>query len=410
MSFLASFLRSFLWNHRISNIFQKSCLVFSTLQSMAVLIWIQCYYITSDQYDIFTYALKRAASILCLRSFFDSLSTEQTAQAIALSFALCYFLTFLGIFSLIAHCIWHKIPYPKVEKLALYLGQFHINFGFWFFSLGLLKFINHALETSFSDMTTFQLASFVIYILCLVLNYLFGFVLAIFSYDPFTTSNFLATHSSDFQILTFTFKAIIAPLTMGSKYSLYHPWVLVVLSLIIQTIRYYHLIHSFPYYKFSAMKTSLIFSGISLLISSANFIGLIIKSFTPVSPSVLLYFITLLVPLFLKLVNIHLNTTIEIYFALHTKDMKSNEDVLKKLFAISHIIKNVSLTLAEHLSRSCPDLKFWGALSWADQESQGYKETMHLDQASNKPLPLHKMEKIYNAAEEKLVKLSLIHI
>jgi PAS domain S-box-containing protein len=231
-----------------------------------------------------------------------------------------------------------------------------------------------------ADSVSLDTGEMIIVILSAILigfNYLFGFFYAVFSYDPFISSNGLATHSCLFQVFTFFYHAILSPLIAFMDDTNSAGWAFVVVSLVILGLRHISLIRSFPFYHYWPMKYSLIFSAICVTISIVNLVASFSKS-SLLFTSKVVYLEAWLVPLAIKLTSTQFSRTILKYQSIANKDLKSKEDVFKKIFGLKYVTSNPQFTINNEAKRNSGEIRFWGILG-QNEKNKGFGSVSNLN-------------------------------
>jgi len=235
--------------------------------------------------------------------------------------------------------------------------------GFWTVNALLMDYLFK--QISSSNQTLLLAASLIL----IAINYAFAFYLALFSHDPFISTNSLSCHSPNFQAFTVLFKAIAAPLIFqeaedgGSG-----EWAFVIVSLLIMLAKLYSLIGTFPYYKYQTMKIALAFNVLSLWICFLNFLSFAGVSEYLKSSKVLAYTQIPASPLVLSFALSALNNETHKYFSIQLKDLKTFTDVVKKIFAIRFLIERTKLTSADEDNKTINELRFYGVLAMNENQ------------------------------------------
>ena len=331
---------SFLWVDIFPAFIQKIFLLFTYTQYIAVLIYTQFKFIVKDQNDIFTIALDKICSILVFK---ESMIDPENSSAITIKFLLLwiYFLVFLIIIAIVLIKFFMKKDLNRNERYFIFvISHFHLSFGFWSSTCLLFESLSSAQTQGliFGLYSPQSVSVKVFHVIIIIVNYFFGFWASLFSYDPITSLNVLSSHSSTPQLLLFILKALIVPIIALNNYwvSISALWYLSLCCIILAFIMIFHLTFSFPYGKYQTMKISLNFTAVAMLISLTNILVLSFADLKTISKMSLVYIEILLGVFAVKQSNIYIKHIVQKYLAIPDKDLKSENAVLKKLFAFSY--------------------------------------------------------------------------
>jgi len=215
-------------------------------------------------------------------------------------------------------------------------------------------------QTRFYSVTFDHAGMVAWHIFLLVLNFIFGGILSVYSFDPLKGANDLAMSTPMPQILSFAFKAIISLLILVLDQGTTLNWLLALFSLIILVYRHYHSLRVFPYYEFKPLYISVILTSFGVLISFFGILVLIFSDIRELTGSALVYLQAFLVVLLVKCSQIYLQKDIQRFLRISNDKLKSEEDVLKKVFALEYMLRNTNLTMSNEDDFSIRELQFWG--------------------------------------------------
>jgi len=263
-------------------------------------------------------------------------------------------------------------------KLGIFISLatcFHLMIGFWISNIILMNAVKLAQD---SDLWSNDLLAInVINFLFIIFNYVLGVLSAMVSYDPLSPTNFLSSHTPVFQLLTFLLKAFLAPVIKVYAEDSFAGWYFVIVAFAISLIRYFYLFRNFPYYNYLPMRISIYFCSAALVSSTASLIALAVKSSvsnTPQAVFPIAYAQAMVIPLFCKFGNTYLENSIVRFIEIKNNSLKTEIDVLKKLFALNYLLKKTSHNQDWNPRVGMCDLKVWGVL--ASQEEADEKDEM----------------------------------
>jgi len=347
--FLSILLQSLLWENTFPNFPQYVKLIITNLHCIVIQILFQLVFITTSDQDTLTYYLVEISEILALKSE-NIVPPGNLAIKIIVAVACTYFLSIIVLFMLVVRNYWkNKRPSDLLSALSSVSSQFHICFLFWILNSLLMSYLKNSTEPNLNTVL------FAFSVVLVIFNYAFGLLFAISSFDPFISSNALASYSSTFQVLTVLFKAFAAPIIfLVKESSTGAKWTFVIFSIVIFGIRHYYLMTRFPYYKDLTMKILIILSTISSLISLASLLALAIES---LSSRKLIYAELLLIPLSVHVMLLLFKRTKQSYLS---NDMNSFNDTLKKVFAIRSLLDNARVSIDEEEDKHLNEISLWG--------------------------------------------------
>jgi len=243
---------------------------------------------------------------------------------------------------------------------------FQLHFAFMFCLVNLTTFALWTKNRSSNDEGFYDYKNFLkpLSILFLVLNYIITGVLSLFRFAPFKEQNLLAARTSNAQFLIFLSKAISAPFINFIHKEESHSLriVLTVVLLLLSVTEFAWLIKSVPYFNYKIMKQAIVWSLISALISIANTLT-VITNFSSRSMTSLLYVELVLFPLVVKQVISSFQQTIRHYTAASENQLKSQDEIFKKLLALSSIKEKLRMSLNTQLNADLSEAYFLGDLA-----------------------------------------------
>jgi len=252
--------------------------------------------------------------------------------------------------------------FQRIEKLLIVsVSQFHLSVGFWSCNALLIMSVTEARKEKFEyiggeiyfDNTVLVL----MHILLILFNIGIGLIMSIFSYDPFKRSNLSASTASIDQFLAFLFKCAIS-LLIGLNNHEGFAWLITLAGCLLSVLRHITIMHKFPYYNETVMRLNLIFSSISLLILGIAFLSQIFPTLK--SNHLVIYLDILLFPFFAKYQISFLQKTVSKFLTLPLQELKTEDDVLKKIFAWESTITGQKICLTTQKDYERKDIEFWG--------------------------------------------------
>lgn len=388
-SFFSFLITSMLWIDSLPSGLQYIVDWSSHIQYLAILYWGMFQLVLPvKQTDIVSY-LHSIAEVLTFQSIMTT-TALQSIKTFLTAIVYAYLILFLLGLVLISKAFRrHQQIARKLGTFINFLTFFHFAVGFWIANIILMN--NY--QTLEENGTSFAGSMLVINIVNLVFiffNYLFGFFSAFLSYDPLTTTNLLSSHTSKFQLMTFSFKALIAPVIKIFSVKSFAAWYFVIVSLIMSAIRHYYLITKFPYYNFRPMKTSICFSFISTLICVFNLVLLPLSQRTDVSATSIVYVHILLWPFLLKIAGSYIRASIMNFLSIENSTIISESLALKKLFALDCLSARTDAvpTWMKRSGRS--ELELWGAVSNTFHKKNGWNsfQSKKMHNVNGEPLSL----------------------
>ena len=358
-SFIEYLALGVLWNEIFSAFIQYAFLLLSEIQCLSILFWHQFNYLTSQQDLSLSQKLAGISNIL---NFETQDSYGSLLETLLILTWLYMFIFMITILFLIVSYSRRKLISSSQNLSLVLIGQFHLTFGFWITSIILmttlkdgqsekLSFFGGAIDPYFIN---------ILHPILIIFNYVCGSFFAIFSYDPFTSSNALSAHSTNFQVLNFIMKAILVPIQTFLSTSDDINWTFIVLSLCISLVKYYDLIRVFPYYKITAMKTTSLTSLFAIIASITGFIAAVYKIYSELSATTLFCMNILMVPLIILYWRNFFKTLISESLKMRDDQLLSEEMVLKKLFCLNDSVKKLKITGNNEEKTQLNELRFWG--------------------------------------------------
>ena len=370
MHFTHLFLKSVLWDQSFAPWIQYSWIITSNIQSIAILLYVQLQFVFKDELDEYSRFAPKISGFIALQKLF-TFSDKVDVSIMSLTVIIFYFISLLTIIILVVRSLWSfKDTSRRSNYFIVCISQVHLAIGFWLTNMILMGYIKDKLmNMTEKGFTPGYIALFAITLSLIVINYMFGYLFATSSYDPFISLNVLSAHSPLYQQLTFLFQAISAPLIILVNNQKIQVWVLIVISLFILGIRQYQLISKYPFYQYLTMKVAIYLSSVSLFISVISFITIAsgdINSFSPLNTLIIEAIAAFILKIF---ITTYMQSMISKYLELSIQGLKSVNDIFKKLFAVKYICENASLKINTKLNRTMSELQFWSAISLYERDA-----------------------------------------
>ena len=360
------FLSSLLIHEKQSKFIEYFLSYLSEVQYIIILLWVQETLLAFNNLDQISLSVGKLAQIL---SFELLWSTQPSEVTIGLCLVIVWI--YLGLCCLSIGYLWFTI-YNKLFKTTVCgksiitrVLQLHFNFFFWIVNMVLMLSLSHQIGELklFSVVSTYSKAFIICQVLLILLNYCIGMIASMFCFDPFCSYNVFASQSSLYQILTFLFKAVIAPLIYYGSYSLSFKVLSTIIVFAISLSRMVYLMYSFPFYYYKPMKLTVIFSTVSLWISFINVIAALCLEAGTTSLLSPLYLSILPLPLIIKPSLLWLDKIIQGYLTTSSENLITVQNVSKKLFAERYLMEKVNLNLNRLSESSALETYFFGQLA-----------------------------------------------
>lgn len=353
---------SLLWPRSVSLFAQYFFFWASNLQYLAIIIWGQLTFATTEKDDILSIALARITDFLTLHSI---LELDEAAKKLELIIWIYFFIIFCTLILIIVK-FFFKEELSRLQSYWVFLiTQFHLSITFWSINVILINhlYVENQHISSTEDETADHATIKAAHLVFIVMNYIMTFFLSIFSYDPFKASNHLSVHSPLSQVFDFVLKGGIAPIIAIDDKSSSYIWYFAVFSFVITTLKYLWVMYSFPYYNHLPMKMASIWTLMATLISGLSIIDLIIQEYEPVTRINMVYIQICSIPLLIKICQNRIRVIIIQTLAKSDHALKSQEEALKKLFALNFLKQNAKFTLDDVKSHNKSGLYLFGFLS-----------------------------------------------
>lgn len=365
LSFLEHLAASTLWEHSFPAFFQYGIMLLSNLQLIAISFQNRLEFLRTEK-EI-TNSISVALNLTTMRDLFagDPTTSFRNSCIVVLSL---YFMI-----ALLSHCWAIKFYFSrrkfsgKSKQILTILNQTHQAFLFTIINIALAYSLKGLEANSASAWCTFVLV-----VILLLFNYILGLFEALFSYDPFGKLNLFACHSIRFQLLTFILKAILTLLTVLIDSAPIRYYVNTGLSLLLLALRHYDLIESFSFYEFQAMKTTVAISSICLGNAFVNLFSIPLSKSDNFTTDDTIFIEIIFSLLFLVFWDAIFKKRMFATLERNNKNIRSGKEALKKLFTISHFVKNTKISVAPDAVLQPNEVYFWG-LVLREMEANDYE-------------------------------------
>ena len=352
---LNRFFRFLTWSSGYPKYLQYLFLIASNLQYILLLLHLQLRHFDSGQNSGLTLTVNQICKALLLRNLTNSHLDGWVVTVYI------YLLSLLIGTCFLAYMAVRNYKISRMAKHAiLTISQFHLSIAFWFCNAILLYSLTTAKDyhIKFFESSLDQSGLVSWHILLLLLNLLISGIISMYSYDPLKWSNDVAMSTPIPQILTFVFKGVVCLLLLLVNEGTSQKWLLALFSLIILGFRHFHLMTRFPYYEHQPLRLSLLMSSVAVLTSLLSILILCFHKIESLNGNAIFYMEAFLVSLGVKFSDTCFENKVVEY--LTTSSLKSEDDVLKKIFALYSTRKNLRLTVSQDDHFSLKEIQFWG--------------------------------------------------
>ena len=285
--------------------------------------------------------------------------------------------------------------------LVYYIAQIHSCLGFWIVT----GFFIAGLTTSQFEYIAWKM----IFVFMIACSYMIGFIFALLSFDPFPSSNTLATHSLTFHLIDFIAKAITLPIIATNGDERLALWIFGLACLIMSVLRLSYLMRSFPYYCSRIMKYSVRISAVLIIISITNVLGIVLRNSTLKKLTMDLFYIEVLLVLFaIKLSDLLFKNILQ--NSILTRETNSQNKAIRKVFALRYILERAKF-LMKGDKEDLFLLKLQGYLNYLNSNIE---TTENIDLIQNRNLFADKInfliQKIYKDTVNKTKKNAKIRV
>jgi len=168
------------------------------------------------------------------------------------------------------------------------------------------------------------------------------------------------------------------------------------------------LVDRFPYYKYKAMKLSITFATVNMLVALVNVIVRLIVIEKLLSLTSVLYSEAVLASLAVKFALTFFNRNVLSFIAMKREHIKTPTDVMKKLFALSFLFRQTKFNFHEDERNTYNMLRLSGLLSVEMKDPQDIlfipNEEEYSVDGSNGSSLVNEMAKMYREYEGDMVK------
>jgi len=350
---LNRFLRFLTWPSGYPTYFQYLFLVASNLQYILLLLHLQLRHFDSGQNSGLALTVNQICKALLLRN----LTTSHLDGWVVTVYI--YLLSLLIGACFLAYVAFRNEKISRRAKHAiLTISQVHLSITLWFCNAILLYSLTTAKDYHIKFFeTSFESSALVAWnIFLLIFNFLIGGIISVYSYDPLKWSNDLSMSTLIAQFLTFAFKAIVCLLLLLVNGGTTQKWLLALFALIISCSQHFHLNMRFPYYEHRPLRISLMLSSITVLISLLSILILCFKKMESLNGNAISYMEAFLMSLGVKFSDTYFENKVEEY--LTTSSLKSEDDVLKKIFALYSLRRGMKFSLSKEEPFSLKEVQF----------------------------------------------------
>ena len=359
-SFLHLLITNLLWPENLSKSLQTLFFWISNLHYIVILLYFQ--YVSLSQQD--SIASRSAPSRFPKTTTIVNILALPNSEALIRFLFAVFIIYFIILFStagfvLIKSRLKRELAYNQ-RIFVYYVSQVHSSLGFW---MATAFFITALADSEVTEALSYNVViRKMIDILIIVGSYVIGLVCALLSYDPFPSSNLLATHSSALQTIDFIAKAIMLPIIATNSDGTFALWVFGVVSFILAILRLSYLLGDFPYYCSKMMKISIRMNGIFVIISGANILGIVLRNSLKNRITNFVFTEALLVVFAIKLGNLLFQKILQNAVLIPSVQTNSQSKVLRKVFALRYILNRSKLSLKDE-KEDLFQLKLWGYLN-----------------------------------------------
>ena len=339
-NFLELWSKHMLWPPSYSSAMNKYLFIVSEIQLIAILLLGQFKFLTYDDgFSLSSYA-RQVCDLITLDGYLHS--EEETIARLALFKWVQFGLWFTAVNCCMLIGFFLFLPYVPERILIVcrvlfaYLSQSHISFVFYYLSVLSFSTLTHMRsdqELAFGVSRNGWLIIFPNTAL-IIFNYASAIFASATSYNPMKTNNKFSSHTTSSQVMGFMCKAALTPLLFFSEEKVYFKWLFSMISVSLIFSRAYVVRKTFPYYHYDAMWFLQILSSISC---SITLVGILFALSNEIPASTLTFAHILTMPLFVKEGLIFLQSNAKTYLFLENKNLTTESEVYKKLFAVSYI-------------------------------------------------------------------------
>ena len=350
-----------------NKIFQLIMFILEELQYISILLWSQCKFFTYSDTNLGSIFICKASQAISFRDL--KLKPNDKVFEAVLIIIWIYIILVTAMFG-------HLVTYAyrrrenKVPNLrrTIYSGIFQLHFKifFWIANMIIMAAIPRWNQSPISIFGSInQNGVFMtIQVVALTLNYTFGFITAIFCFDPFCSKNITASQTPSYQFLTFLFKATMALLAVfGNRNNPYAQTAITMTTIIMSLGRLYLLKQKSVFYYYSSTSIAIVASSIASWISLMNILAAIFHKDGIISSFSLFYLTLVPLPIIVKLSLISLQRDIRSYILIDPLSIKNQESAFRKLFGYCFLPGMIRISLNEELTLSPYEIYFMSDLA-----------------------------------------------
>jgi len=361
-SFFHVIIVSFIWHRILSNATQMAFHWLSNIQFVALLLFIQFENLTAKPQDLLSMFLHKFSKVI---GSIDLLNISQDNVAIMtiVGIWLYSFLLVSTVLLIIIKFMLKKELNQNNQKFLALVSQFHLNVGFGLSITILSQFIykeDHQIRSEILDEAYFKVS----HILLMIVNYFMGLIFALLSFNVIPSEDLLVVRNPISQVLLFLLKALAIPIVASHTQKDFLIWLLIIISLILLIVRYYHILDTFHYLHYSSMNVSLDFSLAAIIVCITNIVAKIkLDTGKPVQALSTTYIQILLLALALKLSKANINRVLESALKNDGNAIKSETDMIKRVFGLSRLAREAKAPIDDANKRSIFELHLKSILS-----------------------------------------------
>ena len=317
--------------------------VLSHLQFLSITIWVQLSIVDSHFDDTLIKYIRKCVEIAILRDCFQKKDHTWLLNTLTVVIWTYFIATILYVIYSVHNLLQGLSSMTTRPSLFRQIIGLHFSVIFWIASIVLMLPLSHNMQYSVfgidKDKTPYN-GVITINIVLTIVNYALGCFSSLLCVNPFHTSGIFSVRTPTLPLVTFLFKAIMAPLIVfGNQNHQVIQVLAVMFPFMISTGRCIHLLNSLPYNEYRGLRLTAIWSVITCWISFVSIFVLIFVNLNPgKEPMITLYISIVPLPLVVKLFLSKLDAIIKKYMAVDIETLNLEDEVFKKAISFMFII------------------------------------------------------------------------